>query len=92
MLTEPPTTSLPYVEEITQPPVSSTSYAPPQPSIFDRYKETKLKNEALKVSTYLEFWKQITTTQHNLLSSFDLENGAISNGLFGSQNYSPQGC
>lgn len=73
MLTCIPTTSLPYIEEITQSHVSSTYQAPPQKSIFARYKEIELKNEALKASTYSEFSKQAATTQHRLLSTFDSE-------------------
>ena len=35
----------------------------------------KLKNEALKASTYSEFWRQTTKTHHRLLSAFDAEKG-----------------
>ena len=74
-LTGTPTTSLPYVDDTIECPISSTSQVPPQPSIFTRYKEIKLKNEALKALTYLAFWKQTATTQHRLLYAFDSEKG-----------------
>ncbi len=32
-----------------------------------------MKNEALKASTYSEFWKQTAKTQHKLLSAFNSE-------------------
>ena len=44
-------------------------------NIFARYKEIKKNNEALKATTYSEFWKQTATTQHRLLSTFDTEKG-----------------
>jgi len=37
IFTGTPTTSLPYIEETIESHVSSTSQAPPQPSIFTRY-------------------------------------------------------
>lgn len=37
--------------------------------------EMKRKNEALKTLTYVEFWKQSSTTQHILLSTLDLDKG-----------------
>ena len=58
-----PTTSFTYVEETIESPISSTFQILEKQSIFTRYREIKLKNEALKASTYLEFWKKISTTQ-----------------------------
>ena len=42
-------------------------------NIFSIYKEIKAKNQALKATTFSQFWKQTTTTQHRLLSAFDAE-------------------
>jgi len=46
-------------------------------SIFDNYKEIKCRNELLKVTTYNQFQKQTSSTQHNLLLAFDTEKGRI---------------
>jgi hypothetical protein len=46
-------------------------------NIFDKYKEIKQKNELLKNNTYTQFWKQTSTAQHKLLSSFDTEKGIM---------------
>jgi hypothetical protein len=37
----------------------------------------KQKNELLNSSTYAQFWKQTSTTQHRLLSAFDIEKGRM---------------
>lgn len=71
VLIDTPTTSFPYVEETIESPASYSFQIPPNQRIFTRYREIKLKNEAIKASTYLEFWKQIATTQHIFLSAFD---------------------
>lgn len=75
ILTGTATTSLPYVEETNESLISSTYQVPPHLSIFTRYKEIKLKNEALKASTYSKFCKQTVTTQRRFLSSFELAKG-----------------
>lgn len=41
------------------------------------YKEIKKRNEALKASTYLQFWKQTSTSKHRLLSAFDTKKGKM---------------
>jgi len=56
-------------------PVSSTSQIVTKQNIFARYKEIKKKSEALKATTYSEFWKKTTTTQHRLLSTLDTKKG-----------------
>lgn len=53
----------------------STSPYYGQLSIFSRFRETKKKNEMLKTTTYLVFWKQTYTNQTRLLSALDPENG-----------------
>lgn len=78
VLTSIPTTSFPYVEETTEWPISSASQILAQQNIFARYREIKRKNEALKASTYSEFWKETATTQHRFLSIFDTEKGQLS--------------
>jgi len=37
----------------------------------------KKKNQTLTNNTYSQFWKQTSTTQHRLLSSFDTEKGRM---------------
>ena len=63
------------VEANVQSPVSTSSQVSNQQSIFSKYKEIELKNEALKASTYFEFWKKTTMPQHRLLYAFDAEKG-----------------
>jgi hypothetical protein len=46
-------------------------------SIFEKYDMIKKKNQMLTNNTYAQFWKQISTTQHRLLSSFDTEKGIM---------------
>jgi hypothetical protein len=56
-----------------------------EPNIFDKYKEIKQRNELLNTSTYTQFWKQTSTTQHRLLSSFDIEKGRMQMAFLQSQ-------
>jgi len=44
-----------------------------EPNIFSKYGEIKKNNEILKVTTYTRFWKQTTSSQPRLLSTFDTE-------------------
>jgi hypothetical protein len=46
-------------------------------NIFDKYKQIKQRNELLNNNTYAQFWKQTSTSQHRLLSSFDIEKGRM---------------
>jgi hypothetical protein len=46
-------------------------------SIFEKYDMIKKKNQMLTNSTYSQFWKQTSTTQHRLLSAFDTEKGRM---------------
>ena len=48
-------------------------------SIFDKYKMIKQRNELLTSSTYAQFWKQTSTTQHGLFSAFDRVDTPMSN-------------
>jgi len=57
---------------ITQPPQGSVKL-----SIFEKYDLIKKKNQMLTSSTYAQFWKQTSTTQHRLLSAFDTEKGRM---------------
>jgi len=54
-----------------------SSQEPTRLSIFDKYKMIKQRNELLTSSTYAQFWKQTSTTQHILLSVFDTEKGRM---------------
>ena len=38
---------------------------------MEKYKEIKLRKEALKVVTYVQYWKQTPGDQNRLLSAFD---------------------
>ena len=46
-------------------------------NIFSKFLEIKQKNESLKSQVYSQFWKQTSTSQHRLLSSFDSERGRM---------------
>jgi len=46
-------------------------------TIFDRYREIKLRNEILKNSTYNQFWKQNSSSQSRLLSVFDIKHAKM---------------
>jgi len=39
--------------------------------------EIKQKNETLKANTYAQFWKQTSTSEHRLLTTFDSEKGRM---------------
>jgi hypothetical protein len=45
--------------------------------IFEKYELIKKKNQTLTSSTYAQFRKQSSTTQHRLLSAFDTEKGRM---------------
>jgi hypothetical protein len=40
-------------------------------NIFEKYNLIKKKNEMLTNSTYAQFWKKTSTTQHRFLSAFE---------------------
>jgi hypothetical protein len=49
----------------------------PKLSIFEKYDLIKKRNQTLTSSTYAQFWKQTSMTQHRLLSVFDTEKGRM---------------
>ena len=50
---------------------SSSKLAYKEQDIMHKYKEIKLRNEALKEDTYAQYWKQTPSDQNMLLSAFD---------------------
>jgi hypothetical protein len=46
-------------------------------NIFEKYDLIKKRNQTLTNSTYAQFWKQTSTTQHRLLSTFNMEKGRM---------------
>jgi hypothetical protein len=46
-------------------------------NIFKKYDMIKKKNQMLINNTYAQFWKQTSTTQHRLLSTFDTKKGRM---------------
>lgn len=38
---------------------------------MEKYKEIKIRNEALKAVTYAQYWKQTPCDQNRLISAFD---------------------
>jgi hypothetical protein len=56
---------------------TKSSQEPAGLNIFEKYNLIKKKNEMLTNNTYAQFWKQTSTTQHRLLSSFDTEKGRM---------------
>jgi hypothetical protein len=62
---------------IDTPPVNQPGKTGPKLSIFEKYDLIKKKNQTLTSSTYAQFWKQTSTAQHRLLSTFDTEKGRM---------------
>lgn len=56
---------------------STTIIGEKEKSIFDIFKEIKVKNEALKINACNHFWKQTSSSQSILLLAFDLEKGKM---------------
>jgi hypothetical protein len=56
---------------------AESSHEKTESNIFDKYKQIKQRNELLNNNTYAQFWKQTSTAQHRLLSSFDTERGRM---------------
>lgn len=46
-------------------------------NIFSRFLKIKQKNESLMSNMYSQFWKQTSTSQHRLLSTYDSEKGRM---------------
>jgi hypothetical protein len=59
------------------PPVNQPGKTGPKLSIFEKYDLIKKKNQTLTSNTYAQFWKQTSTAQHRLLSTFDTEKGRM---------------
>jgi hypothetical protein len=59
------------------PPVNQPGKPGPKLSIFEKYDLIKKKNQTLTSNTYAQFWKQTSTAQHRLLSTFDTEKGKM---------------
>jgi hypothetical protein len=59
------------------PPVNQASKGGQKLSIFEKYDLIKKKNQTPTSSTYAQFWKQTSTTQHRLLSAFDIDKGRM---------------
>ena len=58
---------------------------------MDIFKEIKLKNEALNINTYNQFWKQTSSAQSKLLLAFDSEKGKILMAFLQAQVPQPKG-
>ena len=50
---------------------SSRKPAEKEMDIMQKYKEIKIRNEALKADTYTQYWKQSPSDQSRLLYAFD---------------------
>jgi hypothetical protein len=59
------------------PPVNQPRKTRPKLSIFEKYDLIKKKNQTLTNITYAQFWKQTSTAQHRLLSTFDTKKGRM---------------
>jgi hypothetical protein len=55
------------------PSTTQTGKIGPKLSIFEKYDLIKKKNQTLTSNTCAQFWKQTSTAQHRLLSTFDTE-------------------
>jgi hypothetical protein len=58
--------------------------------IFQKYDMIKKKNQMLTNSTYSQFWKKTSTTQHRLLAAFDTEKGRMHMALLQAQVPQPK--
>jgi hypothetical protein len=56
---------------------TKSSQEPAGLNIFEKYNLIKKKNEMLTNSTYAQFWKQTSTTQHRFLFAFDTKKGRM---------------
>jgi len=70
---------------------TSTS-SEPEKSMMDVFKEIKVRNEALKINTYNQFWKQTSGAQSKLLSAFDSEEGKMQITFLQAQVPQPKGA
>jgi hypothetical protein len=58
-------------------PINQPGKTGPKLSIFEKYDLIKKKNQPLTNNTYAQFWKQTSTAQHRLLSTFNIEKGRM---------------
>lgn len=56
---------------------SQTVQKDKEKTVFDTYREIRLRNEILKNNTYNQFWKQTSSSQSRFLSVFDTEHGKM---------------
>jgi len=59
------------------PPTTKPGKLGPKLSIFEKYDLIKKRNQTLTSSTCAQFWKQTSTAQDRLLSTFDTEKGIM---------------
>jgi hypothetical protein len=59
------------------PPTTQPGKVGPKLSIFEKYDLIKKRNQTLTSSTCTQFLKQMSTAQHRLLSTFDIEKGIM---------------
>jgi len=59
-------------------------------TIFDTFREIKIRNEILNKTTYAQFWKQSATAQGRLLSAFDSEKGKMHMAFLEAQTSEPK--
>ena len=75
---QPSTSSAQIIQKQNSAEVSSSSKPmEKEKDIMEKYKEIKIRNEALKVVTYAQYWKQTPTDQNKFLSAFDLKTSKI---------------
>jgi hypothetical protein len=75
----------------TDPPLDTQpSKTGPKLSIFEKYELIKKKNQTLTSSTCTQFWKQMSTAQHRMLSVFDTEKGRMHMAFLQSQVPDPK--
>jgi hypothetical protein len=59
------------------PPINQLGKTGTKLSIFEKYDLIKKKNQTLTSSTYAQFWKEMSTAQHRMLSTFDTKKGKM---------------
>ena len=77
-ITSPTTsTSILNQQQALQTATSSVVTGEREKTVFDTFREIKLKNEILKNTTYTQFQKQASSSQSRLLSAFDSKKGGM---------------
>lgn len=85
-----PTTPISKRQQFLQVSTSTNVTREKEETVFDTFREIKIRNEILKKSTCAQFWKQSATSQGKLLSVFDSKNGKMHMAFLEAQTTEPK--